>query len=100
MIFQQVLRAIGVAARLFIRGDRDNDIARRDEVLALQANQRFDQRGVAILHVDGAATVEPAILFGELKRIHGPVGGHRLDDVEMAQNKSGLALPFCRDSAR
>jgi len=38
MVFQQKLRAVGIAARLFVRGERDDEIARRREVLALQAD--------------------------------------------------------------
>ena len=83
--------AVGVAAGFFVGGERDDEIVVRNELLPLQSNQGFDERCVPILHVDGAAAVEPAILFGQLERVDRPILGPRLHHIQMPEEQDRAA---------
>src|SRR5258706_15530348 len=75
---------------LFIRGERQNDIALGHVTLPLKANQSSDQHGIVDLHVLSAAAIEVAILLNELERIGAPVARQRLDDIQMSNNQNRL----------
>src|ERR1700690_2867876 len=59
-------------------------------MLLLQAQERGDQKRVAVLDVSCAAAVKVAVLLEELERVHGPVLAARFDDVEMADEQQGF----------
>src|SRR5215475_582678 len=79
MTLEQKGWSVRVAAGLLISRERDNQISCRAEALTPQADQRLEHRSVALLHVEGAPAVEPAILLRELEWIERPVLGSRLD---------------------
>jgi len=81
VLFEKKCGAIRVAAGLFIGGERGDEVSIGAISLLLQADQRLDQSRVAVLHVNGAAPVEPAILFSQEKRIDGPILPFGLHDV-------------------
>jgi hypothetical protein len=69
MLLQQKSRPIGISARLLIGREGNDDVARRHIMLALEADQSLEQRGVPIFHILGAAPIEPAVFFRELEGI-------------------------------
>ena len=97
MIFHQPIDAVEIAA-FFVGGEREDQVAIGLVVLFLHANEVGDEDGVAFLHVVGAAAVEVAVFFNELKRIGGPVFAARFDDVEMADEEDRLALTGAVDA--
>ena len=97
MIFHEPIDAVEIAA-FFIGGEREDQIAVGLVVLFLHANEVGDEDGVAFLHVVGAAPVEVAVFFDELKGIGGPVFAARLDDVEMADEEDWFALAGAVDA--
>src|SRR5581483_1789249 len=72
MVLDKPLNAIGVAA-LFVRRKSKDKVAVGNEAFFLQAKEVCHQEGVTFLDIRGAAPIEEAIHFVELKRIHGPV---------------------------
>ena len=97
VIFDEPIDPVEIAA-FFVGGERENQIAVGLVVLFLHANELGDEDGVAFLHVVGAATVEVAVLFDELKRIGGPVFAAGFDDVEMSDEEDRFALAGAMDA--
>ena len=87
MLLQQKRRAVRIAAGLLVGRECGDQIVRRDEAFPPQADQRLEQRGVTVLHVDRAPAVEPAVLFGQLERIDRPVFALGIDDVEVPEEQ-------------
>jgi len=63
-------------------------------LIALQTNQCFEERRVPILHVDGAAAIEPAILLRELEGVDGPVLRLCIHDVQMTEKQHRFSRAF------
>ena len=95
MIVDQPRCAVEFAA-FFIGGERQDQIALRLVALAVKAQEGEDQRGVGVLHVLRAAAVEVAVLLDKLKGIGVPVGGERLDHVDVAEEEDGLFRRWAR----
>src|SRR6185437_7968268 len=89
VIFNEPLNAVGVAA-LFVRGKRKDQVAAGSEAFFLQAKKICYQECVAFLNIRGAAPVEEAIHFIELKRIHRPVLAQGLNHVKMGDEQNRL----------
>ena len=90
MLLEKKRGTVRVPAGFFIGGEGEDQIPLRHEMLAPQTDERCDHGRVAILHVDGAAAVEPAVLLGELEGRDGPVFRLRLDDIEVAEEQHGF----------
>ena len=90
MLLEKEGGPIRVAAGLFVGGEGDDDIVVRDEFLPLQSDQGFDQRGVAVLHVDGAAAVEPPVLLRQFEWIDRPVLRLRFHHIQVTQKQDGI----------
>ena len=75
---------------VFVRRQRQNQVAVRAVPLLLEADERRHQNRIVHLHVLRAAAVEVAVFLDELKGIGGPVVALRLDDVEVADDEDGL----------
>ena len=88
MLLEQKSRAVGIATGLFVSREGHDDIAFRHESFPLQTDQGLRERGVAILHVDRAAAVEPAVLVREYERVDGPVLWVGFHDIEMTQKQN------------
>src|SRR5476649_1951044 len=84
VFLEQPVHAVGVAAGLLVGRVGDDDVAPRHEALLLQAHDGGQHGGVLAQHVDAAAAVQPAVLFGQRERVVGPVGALGLDHVEVA----------------
>ena len=93
MILEQKGWSVRVAASLLISREGDNQISCGAEALTPQANQRLEHRGVAVLHVDRAAAVEPAVLLSEFEWIERPVLGSSFDDIQVPDEEHRLRLP-------
>ena len=91
MLLEQKGRSVRVAARLFVRREREDEIPIGHVSFSLQSDERFGHGRVAILHVDGAAAVKPAVLLRQFERIDRPVVGLGLHDVEVAQKKHRMS---------
>ncbi len=87
VVLDEPLDAVVLAA-LFVGRQRENQIALRLIALLLQAQKGRHQRGVAILHVLCAASVEVAVLFAENERVERPVGRLRFDHIEMPDEQN------------
>ena len=92
VVLHQPGRAVVGPAAFFVGGQRDDEIAIGPEAFTLVADQVRDPDGGLRLVVDGPAAIEEAVLFGQLERIHGPVGRLGLHYVEMSQQQQRLAL--------
>ena len=90
MILEQPIDAVVGAAAFFVGGERHDDVAVGLETLSLVANQVRDPDGRLRLVVAGAASVEEAVLFGELKRIHAPVFALGFDNVGVGEEQERL----------
>src|SRR5439155_6756270 len=91
MLVEQPIHTVGRAA-LFVGSQRENQIAVRQIPFLFQADEIGDQDGVAFLHVFGTAAVEVAVLLNEFEGIGGPVRTERFHDVEVPDEKNGLAF--------
>ncbi len=91
MVFDQPTYPF-LAVGFFVRRKGDNDVASGDIAFFLEAQQCRGDVGVLTLHVETAATIQPAILFRQGERRDGPVFRIRGDDVEMTQVEQGLAF--------
>ena len=91
---EQPLDAV-VRAALFVGGEREDQVARRNDAALAQRAEGRHQRGRAALHVERAAAVEPAVALGEDERIHRPVFAAGLDhvDVREEQHRPAAAGP-------
>ena len=83
---EQPLDAV-VRSALLVGGEREDQIALRDEAALPHRAEGGHQRGRAALHVERAAAVEPAVALGEDERIHRPVLAAGLDDVEVREEQ-------------
>ena len=91
MVLEQPVDAVR-GASLLVRGEREDDVAVRDEALLFQADEIGNGDGVAVLHVLRAAAVVVAVLLDELKGVRAPILLARLHHVEMADDQDGLEL--------
>src|SRR5258708_6756217 len=89
MILQKPIHSVEDST-LFVRGERENDIALGHITLSLKANQCSDQNGIVDLHVLSAASIEVTILLNELERIGAPIAAQSLDNIQMANNQNRL----------
>ena len=87
--FQEPVDAVVVAA-FFVGGEGEDQVAVGSEIFFFQADEIGDQDGVAFFHVLGAAAVEVAVFFDELKGVGGPVGAEGFHDIEVADEEQGL----------
>src|SRR6185437_6621450 len=90
MVFGEPLRAIGLTA-LFVSRERQDEVTRGDPALFFQADKIGDQYGVALFDVRRAATIEKAIDFVELERIHGPVLAQRFYNIKVGDKQDGFS---------
>jgi hypothetical protein len=73
-------------------GDEGEDeVAGRDDVVALQMPRDGDHHAAHVLHVDRAAAPHVAVLHRTGERVDAPVGGLGGDDVEVAVDQQGAA---------
>ena len=77
-------------APLFVRGQRQDQVALGLISFTMQTQKRRHQRGVGVLHVLRATAVKITVLLNELKRIGGPIGAQSLHHVHVAEEKNGL----------
>ena len=83
------VRAVELAS-LFVRRQRQDQVAVRLVPLAAQAQKGLHQRGVGVLHVLGATPVKISVLLDKLKWIGGPVRAESLHHVHMAKKEDRL----------
>src|SRR2546421_11281422 len=92
MIGNEPVHSVEGPAAFFVSGEGDDDVAVGLERFLLVLNQVGDPDGGLGLVVAGAAAVEIAVAFIELKGIHAPVFVLGFDDVGMGEQKDGLEL--------
>ena len=78
-------------AGLFVAAERDDQVARRHEALALQAQERGRESGDALLVVERAAAEEVAVLLDQRERIALPFLRLRGDDVHVGEQQDRFA---------
>src|SRR5437879_1725079 len=91
MLPEQPVDAVERAA-LFISGQSENQIAIRDIAFFFQADEIGHQDGIAFLHVLGAAAVKVTVFLDEFEGIGSPIRTESFDDVQVANEKDGLAF--------
>ncbi len=89
MLPHQPLRPVELAT-LFIRRERQNQVALRLVPLPVQPQKRLHQRGVGVLHVLRPPAVVVAILLDKLEWIGRPIGAQSLHDIHVAQKQHRL----------
>jgi hypothetical protein len=96
VVLQEPRRPVGIAPRLLVGGEGDDDVPRRLEALPPQPHQGLGQGRVAVLHVDRAPAIEEAILLRQREGIDRPVLGAGLHHVEVADEQDRPALALAR----
>ena len=91
LVLQQPVDAVVRSAAFFVRSQRDNQIAIRFEAFALIPDQIRNPDGRLRFVIGGSASVEVAVLFNELERVHAPVLALRLHDIDVGQQQNRLA---------
>jgi len=98
VVLDQPVDAIRFAAFL-VRREREDDVAIGTEAFAVQAQERFHQDSVGLLHVLGAAAVVVAVFGYKLEGVGGPVAAACFDDIEVADEQEWAFCRLRRDSA-
>ena len=89
VLLHKPVRAVELAPFL-VGGQGQDEVALRLVALPMQAQESRHQRGIGLLHVLRAATIEVAVLFNELKRIGMPIGAQGLHHIDVAEKEYGL----------
>ena len=89
VVLDQPVDAVRFAA-LLIGREREDDVAIGVEAFPVQAEEGFDQDGVGLLHVLGAAAVVVAVFGYELEGIGGPVVAACFNHIQVADEEDRL----------
>ena len=90
MVGDEPLRTVEITALLAV-GKGEHQVAGGREALSLEPYEIGREVGHLVLDVVRAATVEPPVAFRERERVHRPVFGPRLHDVEMGDEEDRFA---------
>src|SRR5690348_9234241 len=79
-----------LAAALFASGKSHDYVTIRLVAFLLVENEIRNPAGSLSLIVYGAASIEVAVLFGEMERVETPVASQRFNNIEMCEKQYGF----------